>query len=266
MNIQDLKQLREATQMTNAEIAELSSIPIEVVDKIFSGEIEEPKYATLLAIEQVLVRKEKIPFYYDTFRQEPCLIRDESVAYKYNARKYTMKDIEQLSEGMMVELINGKLHFITAPSRMHQFLVTNILVRMFNHIKEKQGNCHVYPAPLGVCLLEEDETFVLPDIVLVCKKDVLTDAGCEGAPDLLVEIVSPGNASHDYITKLAKYKQIGVREYWIVDPLQKKVSLVNYEDSEESGEYSYKDVIRSCVLEGFEIRIADFIEKYDSLN
>lgn len=266
MNIHNLKQLRETAQMTNAEIAELSSIPIEIVDKIFSGEIKEPKYATLLAIEQVLVRKEKIPFYYDTFRQEPCLIREESVAYKYNARKYTMKDIEQLSEGTMVELINGKLHYITAPNRMHQFLVTNILAGMFKHIKEKQGKCHVYPAPLGVCLLEEDETFVLPDIVLVCRKDVLTDAGCEGAPDLVVEVVSRGNASHDYITKLAKYKQIGVREYWIVDSSQKKVSLVNYEDAGKSGEYSYEEAIHSCVLEGFEIRIADFIEEYDMLS
>ena len=80
---------------------------------------------------------------------------------------------------------------------------------------------------------------------------------------MIVEIVSPNNAFHDYVTKLMKYQQAGVREYWIVDPRTERVSVICFEDTEENAEYKYDDVIQSCVLEGFEIRIADFIDKFN---
>ena len=144
---------------------------------------------------------------------------------------------------------------------MHQFLITKILISIGNHIEKRNGKCHVYTAPLGVRLFADDETWVVPDILVVCKKDILTDKGCDGAPDIVVEIVSPGNAYHDYITKLMKYRQAGVREYWIVDPEKEKVFLIDFEN-EENGEYTYEDAIRSKVLEGFEVRIVDFIEEF----
>lgn len=262
MDINDLRKLKNDSGMTNAEIAELSNIPLEVVNKIFSGEIENPKYMNLLVMEQVMVRKKKMPYYYDEGLEQPCLIREEAVAYNFNARSYTMRDLEKLCIGVRVELINGKLYHMTTPKRIHQFLVAKLLIKMGNHIERKHGGCHIYPAPFGVRLFADDMTWVEPDILVVCKRDKLTERGCDGAPDLVVEIVSPSNATHDYFTKLRLYQQAGVREYWIVNPEEEKVTLVNFEDADKSGLYTYEETIKSSVLEDFEIRIADFIQEF----
>ena len=262
MNIDDLRKLREKEKMSDETIADLSGIPLDIVTKIFSGEIKEPKYMSLLAMEQVLVRKKKIPFYYDKEKEQPCLVR-EQVAYNFDARRYHIEDIRQLCAGVRVELIDGKFHTMNTPNRMHQFLSVEILFAMKSHINKNKGKCHIYTAPLGVRLFADDETWVEPDILVVCgRKEILTDQGCDGAPDLIVEIVSPSNSFHDYVTKLMKYQQAGVREYWIVDPKTERVSVIFFENTTKSAEYKYEDVITSNVLEGLEIRIADFIGKY----
>ena len=262
MNINDLRKLKEKENMSYETISELSGIPLDIVTKIFSGEIKEPKYMSLLAMEQVIVRKKKIPFYYDEEQEQPCLIR-EQVAYNFDARRYYVEDVRQLCAGVRVEIIDGKFHTMSTPNRMHQFLSMNISARMFNHIDKNKGKCHIYTAPLGVRLFADDMTWVEPDILVICKrKEILTEQGCDGAPDLIVEIVSPSNSFHDYVTKLMKYQQAGVREYWIVDPRTERVSVIFFEDTEKNAEYKYEDIIKSYVLEGFELRIADFIDKF----
>ena len=263
MDINDLRKLKEEENMSYEMMSDLSGIPLDIVTKIFSGEIKEPKYMSLLAMEQVIVRKKKIPFYYDVEQEQPCLIR-EQVAYNFDARKYHVEDVRQLCAGVRVEIIDGKFHTMSTPNRMHQFLSVEILFAMKSHIEKNKGKCHIYTAPLGVRLFADDKTWVEPDILVVCnRKEILTEYGCNGAPDLIVEIVSPSNSFHDYVTKLMKYQQAGVREYWIVDPRTERVSVIYFEDTEKNEEYKYEDVIQSYVLEGFEIRIADFIDKYN---
>ena len=79
---------------------------------------------------------------------------------------------------------------------------------------------------------------------------------------MVIEIVSASNSSHDYITKLMQYQKAGVREYWIVNPEQERVSVLNFENPEKTNEYTFEDVITSGVLKGFEIRIKDFLDEY----
>lgn len=117
MDTQDLKRMKKESGMTNAKIAELSGVPLSAVNKIFSGATKNPRYATLLAVEQVLVSKEKIPFSYDRFKEEPVLLREETAPYAYSAREYDGKDMENLSEYSRAELINGKLYMLSSPSR-----------------------------------------------------------------------------------------------------------------------------------------------------
>ena len=135
MNISKLRQLKKESGMTNAEIAELSGIPFSTVNKIFSGATPNPRYGTLLAIEQVLSAKQKLPFMYDETRQEPCLVREAAPSYCYTARSYTRQDIDALSEGTHAELINGKLYLLAAPTRIHQFLVGELLFAIKSHIR-----------------------------------------------------------------------------------------------------------------------------------
>lgn len=262
MNVDDLKKLKKEAGLTNEEISELSSVPVSTVNKIFSGATQNPRYATLLAIEQVLVKKEKLPFTYNEIYQEPMVIQEEVAAYRYSARKYEEADIEKLSEFTRAELIDGKLYVMATPNRIHQYLSMQISFQFHLHIKGKNGKCHVYTAPFGVRLFDDARTYVQPDISVICRKDIMDEKGCQGAPDLVVEIVSPSNASHDYITKMVQYQKAGVREYWIVDPEQHMTTVVNFENAEKSNQYTFEETIVSGLLEGLEIQISELLADF----
>lgn len=262
MDISSLKELKKETGMTNAQIAELSGIPVSTVNKIFSGATQNPRYATLLAMEDVLVNKKKIPFSYNELTESPMLLREESVAYQYNARTYDKEDIEKLDEWDGAELIDGKIYMRPAPSRKHQYLISELLLEIKLFIREKKGECHAYTSPFDVRLFKDEKTIVQPDLFVICNKDILTDKGCTGAPDWIIEVVSENNSSHDYIRKLMQYQKAGVREYWIVDPFQELVSVMNFEDAEKSGQFSFQEVVSSGVLNGLDIRVSDLLSDF----
>ncbi len=143
---------------------------------------------------------------------------------------YTEDDYYNLSEGVRAELIEGDLIYNqAAPSRIHQTMLGELYTVINNYIKSKDGFCRVYPAPFAVKLREDRKTIVEPDISVICDKNKLTDRGCTGAPDWIIEIVSPSNSSHDYILKLNLYANAGVREYWIVDPYKERIFVYRLE-------------------------------------
>lgn len=139
----------------------------------------------------------------------------------------TIEDIAALPEGVRAELIDGKIYYQAAPSRVHQEIVIELASIIRNYIKEKEGKCKVYPAPFAVHL-QGDKHYVEPDISVICDKDKLDERGCNGAPDWIIEVISPSNIAHDTVDKVNLYINSGVREYWIVDPENGKV-LVYYE-------------------------------------
>lgn len=255
MDIIELKEKKKKYKMTNQQIAELSGIPVSTVNKIFSGATENPRYSTLLAIEEVLERKEKLPFTYDEFMDRPMMLREETAPYQYRGRIYSNDDIEKLEEGIRAELIQGYLYMLAAPSRIHQYILTKLLVQIELHIQSHGGKCHVYPAPFDVRIFGDDSTVVQPDISVICRPEILTDKGCSGAPDWLIEIVSASNSKHDYVTKMMQYQKAGVREYWIVDPGERMVYVFNFENSGKSGKYSFEEEIPSGVLEGLKLQV-----------
>ena len=88
---------------------------------------------------------------------------------------------------------------------------------IYAYINSKGGQCRVYPAPFSVQLREDEDTIVEPDISVICDKNKLTDRGCVGAPDWVIEIISPSTASMNYVKKRELYMNAGVREYWIIN-------------------------------------------------
>ena len=137
---------------------------------------------------------------------------------------YTEDDYYNLPEDVRAELIDGQLIYNqAAPSTIHQIILSELHTAINNYIKSKGGFCRVFPAPFAVKLHKHKKTIVEPDISVICDYGKLTDKGCTGAPDWIIEIISPGNPSHDYIRKLSLYADAGVREYWIVDPRIEKV-------------------------------------------
>ena len=135
----------------------------------------------------------------------------------YN-RYYTYSDYLKWDDDKRWELIDGIPYEMSAPKRRHQKISINLLAQLISYLDDKP--CEVYHAPFDVRLNADtkDDTVVQPDIVVFCDLTKLTDAGCDGAPDMVIEILSPSTSNHDRITKFNKYREYGVREYWIIDP------------------------------------------------
>ncbi len=163
-----------------------------------------------------------------------------------HANIYTEEDYYNLPENVRAELIDGQIYYMAAPSRIHQRILGFSFNIIFNYLQAKDGPCEVYPAPFAVKLFSEDDKNVVePDISVICDPNKLTDRGCTGAPDWIVEIVSPSNSSHDYIRKLNLYADAGVREYWIVNPKDQSVWVYFLEqDNFKATAYTFKDKIK----------------------
>ncbi len=174
-------------------------------------------------------------------------------------RIYTSEDYWNLPEGQRAELIDGKLYAMAPPNRTHQKILGALYSTIFNHIKHNKGTCEVYPAPFAVNLNTNDKIWVEPDISVICDKNKLSDRGCEGAPDWIIEIVSPSNSRMDFAVKLFKYRTAGVREYWIINPMKKVVQTYVFEDEEDANMYSFDDEIPVFIFDGLTITISDLL-------
>ncbi|MGN0204046.1 MAG: Uma2 family endonuclease [Coprococcus sp.] len=170
---------------------------------------------------------------------------------------YTAEDYWNLPEGKRAELIDGQLYDLASPSRIHQRLISELLYIFQQHIKSNKGNCEVYTAPFAVNLNANDKIFVEPDISIICDPDKLSDRGCEGAPDLVIEVVSPGSRRMDYIRKNALYADAGVREYWIVDPASEQTTIYRYEDNDAPVIIPFDQIIQVGIYENLQINIAE---------
>ena len=168
----------------------------------------------------------------------------------------TIEDIYNLPEGKHAELIDGELYMMASPGVMHQRIVMKTAYQIEDYIRRKHGPCEVFPSPFAVFLNKNDEIYLEPDISVVCDKDKLTDEGCKGAPDWIIEVVSPSSRPRDYIKKMLKYNMAGVREYWIVDYEKDRITVYNFE-YEFMEEHSFADKVKAGIYDEL---VIDFSE------
>ena len=175
--------------------------------------------------------------------------------------RYTLADALSWEEHDRIELINGVPVMMSPPVRAHQKILTGLFGQLYDYLKGKK--CEVYPAPFAVRLFEESgdrpedvDTLVEPDISVICDPGKLDDIGCKGAPDLIIEILSPSTRRHDRMTKFNLYQRAGVREYWIVDPDVKDAQSFLLEEGRYSasgyaaaGETMKVNVLEDCALD-----------------
>lgn len=174
-------------------------------------------------------------------------------------RLYTEEDYYNLPETVRAELIDGYLIYNqAAPSRIHQTILGELYLTISQYIKSKNDSCKVYPAPFAVQLRKDRKTIVEPDISVICDRNKLTDRGCSGAPDWIIEIVSPSTSSHDYITKLNLYATAKVREYWIVDPSKESIFVYYLGQNNFKAEaYTFRDKIKVNIYNDLSIDFAE---------
>lgn len=169
-------------------------------------------------------------------------------------KSYTIDDIYSLPDGERAELIDGKIYYMAPPNRRHQDIIFSLSRKIADYIESKNGCCKVYLAPFAVFLNEDDRNYVEPDISIICDSNKLNDKGCVGAPDWIIEIVSPSSRKMDYYKKLFKYRTAEVREYWVVDPDRKIVTVYEFEH-DNMEEYSFGEDVPVGIYEGFSIKV-----------
>lgn len=173
---------------------------------------------------------------------------------------FTVEDIEALPEDERVELIDGRIYYMAAPSRTHQRLLIFLTVEIESYIRNHKGKCQVYIAPFAVYLNKDNLTYLEPDLMVVCDADKTDEKGCHGAPDLVMEIVSPSTRSRDYLLKLNKYQYAGVREYWILDTERDVVCVYDLERGQVES-YGFGDRVKVGIFPDLSIDLSAFSDK-----
>ncbi len=179
-----------------------------------------------------------------------------AIAAEKQKKIFTYKDYDALPEGAPYELIEGELVMTPSPAPFHQIILSRIMYELMTFARERDAGL-VLSAPIDVHL-SETNTFQ-PDIIFIAKErlSIIGEKKIEGAPDLVIEILSPANAYYDLRTKKDVYEQSGVREYWIVDPIQKSIEIyVNKESRFElAASRRTEGEISSAVLQGFGVSL-----------
>jgi Uma2 family endonuclease len=173
-------------------------------------------------------------------------------------RFWTYKDYREwdLKEGERYELIYGVSYAMSAPSAYHQSILVALAANFYNFLQGKP--CKVYPAPFDVRLFynedESDDTVVQPDLTVICDEKKRGPEGCRGAPDLVVEILSPSNTVMEMDRKISLYQKAGVREYWVVSPEEKVIHVHCFQEGKLAFRvYNAGDTALSDILPGLEI-------------
>lgn len=147
------------------------------------------------------------------------------------------------------ELIDGEMFMMASPSWRHQDILVNLLFEIEGYIRKNKGKCRVLPAPFGVYIKNDNRNFVEPDISVICDEEKRSEKGCLGAPDWIIEIVSPSSKRMDYVRKTALYRDAGVQEYWIVDPDKETVTIYEAKQWNAPVCHSFSEWIKAGIYE-----------------
>ena len=267
MTIEEMREKKKALGYSNEMIAQLSGIPLGTVNKIMSGATKSPRYQAMQALEKVLNPSATGKLSYSSLMKpddaQASAVHEGGPAYAHNLRKdpdafipeesgtedhrYTIDDYYAFKDEKRRELIDGKLFVMDAPSIKHQMIIGELYV-LFRECSAVHGDtCRVLLSPCDVQLDGDRYTMVQPDLLVVCDNEKIRTRRCLGAPDLALEIMSPSSRGRDSILKLNKYMNAGVREFWLVDPENRKVIVYLLNENGEQGNsffiYSFDDTI-----------------------
>ena len=221
MYSEKLKEKKKEMGWTTEELADRSGVPIGTINKILNGETKSPRYDTMQAIEAAFSKEnQKQRFVREVMRYECGM----------DNKRYTLEDYYAFPDEVRVELIDGKVFYMSTPTTAHQMAVTKLVAQSVHYIEKKGGDCVPFPAPVDVQLDCDEFTMVQPDFLIVCDKDKLRHDRIYGAPEFVAEVLSPSTSKRDGDLKLRKYMVAGVKEYWIVDTERRRVISYFHED------------------------------------
>ena len=232
MNWKELGYYMEEGGYTSEMLSEASGVRMQMIEGILDGTIGFPGYRTMQALERVLQPD-----------KEPGCVREAEPVYAKKQGTYTLEDYYAITDERRVELIDGVIYDMTAPTAPHQIIAARMYYIIQNYIDSKKGKCRVFISPLDVQLDCDNRTMVQPDVIILCDMDKYTERCLVGAPDFLVEVLSPGTRKKDSSVKLRKYRNAGVKEYWMIDLAGRRVIVYCFEEKEEPTIYGFDSKI-----------------------
>lgn len=252
MTLSEMKERKKELGYSYEQIADWSGVPLSTVQKVFSGATKSPRYETLHAIEEILTDRPAMA------------VRESAIQYGRPIEKkqgeYTVADYYAWPEDERIELIDGVIYDMAAPSYEHQDIIGELGYLLKKHVKEHKGKCKIIAAPVDVQLDCDNKTMVQPDIMVICNKDIITRKNLFGAPDLIMEVLSKSTRKKDMGIKLAKYINANVREYWIIDLEKERVIVYDIEHDIQTTVYTFENEVPvgiwngACVIDFAEIK------------
>ena len=253
MTIKEMQELRKQLGYSYEMVAKLSGVPLGTVQKVLLGITKCPRYDTLSALEGV-------------FRPKYESMVRETSAYNVPAAQdeFTVEDYLKLPEEERMEIIDGVIYDMAAPTDIHQVIRDEVFARFREHVRKKKGKCITITSPIDVQLDCDNRTMVQPDVIIVCDRNKFKKGRIFGAPDLVVEVLSDSTRKKDIVIKTSKYCNAGVREYWIVDPKKKRVHVYQFEEDYAPTIYTFADKVPVGIWNN-ECEV-DFAEIYDYIS
>ena len=240
-DLEVLKELMKKNNLSAVDVSSRSGVPISTVYKVLQGHTANPRPETIEALKGAVL-----------LREDSSYQVDGTAAKKRKEKKqgeYTVEDYKNWPEDERIELIDGVIYLMSSPRIRHQAVLSKIFTTLYNYVDEKGGPCMVFPAPIDVQLDRDEKTMVVPDVVVVCDPGILHEGEVFGAPDFIAEVLSPSTRMRDMMLKLNKYKAAGVREYWVVDP-KKRIVTVFWFEKDQQEFYTFQDEIPVGIYDG----------------
>lgn len=263
MTIEEMKIRKRILGYTNETLAKETGLPLSTVQKVMAGVTRQPRQRTIEALSRVLAgadayaHEERDMYPRISSPEEGSFFRDSSPVYMAEKKAYTAADAETLPDGILAEIIDGEIYYMPCPTTTHQNIIGELYLTITNFIRSHQGSYKAYLSPFAV-YLRNDMDYLVPDLTVICNRDKIDDRGCHGAPDWVVEVVSPSSRKRDTMTKFNKYRDAGVREYWIIYPKKRMVIVYIFEEgSEDTRLYTFEDRIPSHICPDLKIWLAE---------
>ena len=252
MTVEEMKEKKRELGLSNEALSRLSGIPFSTIQKLFSGKTSAPRQKTVAALDAALrtAASGQYPSFSDS--SPAGFVREPSSAYGVKKQgEYTLEDYYALPDEKRVELIDGEFFDMYAPSVTHQTILGELHLQ-FRVCADAHGMpCRVLLSPCDVQLDNDNKTMVQPDLIVVCREFDLSRRAFAGAPDLTVEILSDSTRSKDMLLKTYKYKNAGVREYWIIDPRRHEILVYDFSDEDLLPEkYTFSDRVPIHISDG----------------
>ena len=249
MTIEEMRSRRRELGYTYEMLSEASGVPVATIQKIFSGTTQAPRRDTIIALENVLRRNS---IYTLADERTPLEVREEVAKYKVKDGDYTgdILDGMDLPEDFRFDLIDGQLYYLATPTIDHQTVVEEVYLQIRDHIKKNKGKCIVRDLPTTLEFDEKNRP--IPDLFILCDKSKLGGDKIYGAPDFIMEVLSPSTRLKDLTVKLNCYAKAGVREIWFADLKNEKVIVYTFNDPEDNiiNIYTFSDEIPVAIFDG----------------